>query len=314
MGTPAKPTVDIACADAIQIDAPPKEERELRRQLRKGALAKPLQNCSDYRVKLTRAGAQGWFVQMFREAPTRTFEREVAKLTYAATWVEAWLNSGFAEPQDESAGEPIPPKSAPVSLAAPVPLAAESTATPIPVLLGVEPMGIMTSRGYGLLGGAAYFGLPARRTPFLGVELGAATQIGMSGSEFRRVYWVGPLVGATFSLSRRVRLRPAVSLGVMGVAASTSTQLGHSVGGYTSIVGALEFDLTSSLSASAGIESRLFFEHLFGAARTAVTQTQTEVDDGETEITSSSSMAAPDLGLLWCAVRLGVLWRFGAIP
>ncbi|HMA95080.1 MAG TPA: hypothetical protein VKP30_20455 [Polyangiaceae bacterium] len=315
MGSLPEVEAVVACADAIAIEAAPKDALELRKQLRTGSLAKPIEDCAEYRVKLTQVKAAGWRVAMTRDSSSRTLERQVTSIAYAATWVEAWLQSGFAaapeEPNPSSVARPPSVQTATEGATAPV-----LAPVKIPTQLGLMPTWMLTARGYNLLGATLVAGMPARHTPWFGIEIGGATQLGMSGNEHRRAYWVGPLVGAATHLSERFWLRPAASLGILGVAASTGTQSGHSAGLYAGVGSEFEYDVTTSLSLTAGIETRLFFEHLFGSSETMATRTQTESDDdGEVEVeTTTVAMAAPDLGIVSLIARLGFVFRFGEAP
>ena len=218
LGAMTDPASGTTCADAIGIDASPKDQRELRKLLRASSLGNlRSDSCRDYRVKLSPATERGWTVLMTSRSSTRRFERQVTKLSYAATWIEAWSQSGFAPAGD--VGTPVP-EAPPATQTAIAPPAAGSAAPapPASILLGVGPLGAVTSEGYWLAGASLLVGYPARRTPWFGVELGAATQIGAGGSDYRRAYWAGPTVGGHFALSDRWHLRPALSLGIVGTA------------------------------------------------------------------------------------------------
>lgn len=314
MGGLPEPKAAVACAKAIAIEAAPKDALELRKQLRSGSLAKPIEDCAEYRVKLTRVKAGGWRIAMTRDSSSRRLERQVTSVAYAATWVEAWLQSGFAAAPEEStpSSATLPPSAQTPPERATAPVLAPGK---IPAQIGLMPTWMLTARGYNLLGATLVGGLRARQSPWFGVELGGATQLGMSGNDYRRAYWVGPLVGAAMHLSDRLWLRPSASLGILGVAASTSTQSGHSAGLYAGVGSELEYDITANLSLTAGIETRLFFEHLFGSAPTMATRTRTESeDDGEEELeTSTVTMAAPDLGVVSLIARVGLVFRFGEV-
>jgi hypothetical protein len=312
-GQPTKTTMEPACADVLPIEASAQDERELRDHLRKGSLSKPMENCEAYRVRLTRAGPEGWQVQMSSEESSRKFEREVSKLTHAATWIEAWLQSGFAAAQDEPTRDSAIPSAASAPAPAPAPKTSVPAAAPIPVFFAFEPTGIVTDRGNSLLGAALLFGLPARHNPWFGVELGGAAQLGVTGSQSHRAYWAGPTAGVVFPLVERLRLRPAASLGVM----ASSTTSGHTAGVYMGVGGELEYDLATNLSLTVGVDARVFFERLFGSSQTTVTQRQTqsggEEDDSEENkgTVTTFSIPTPDLGQWLFAARAGILLRFG---
>lgn len=301
--TLAKPAFGAACADAIGIEASPQDQRDLRILLRRGSLSS-LSNggCRDYQVKLSRGKDQGWTVTMASRSSTRKFERQVTKLSYAATWIEAWTQSGFAATVRES--EPVPKK-----LPAPAPVVAASpvASPPASLFLGLEPLVAVTSRGYGLVGTSLFAGYPAERSPWLGIELGLATQFDTDGADYRRAYWAGPMVGGSLALSDHWRLRPAVSLGVMGSAASVGGQSANAAALYAGISADVELDVTKHLAMSAGFDARLLFENLSGASNSTVTQID---DDGEVE-TSNISKVTSSLGQVWCALRLAVVWRIG---
>ncbi len=301
LGTLAKPAFGAACVDVIGIEASPQDQRDLRKLLRRGSLSSlSNESCRDYQVKLSRGKDQGWTVSMASRSSTRKFERQVTKLSYAATWIEAWTQSGFAATVNE-------PESAPKELPAPAVAVPSVASTPASIFLGLEPLVAVTSRGYGLVGTSLFAGYPAHRSPWFGFELGLATQFDTDGADYRRAYWAGPMVGGSLALSEHLRLRPAVSLGVMGSAASIGGQSANAASLYAGISADVELDVTEHLALSAGFDARLLFENLSGASNSTVTQID---DDGEVE-TSNISTVTSSLGQVWCALRLGVVWHFG---
>lgn len=302
LGAVAEPARGASCADAIGIRASAKDSREMRGLLRRGSLSGlRADSCRDYQVRLLRNDGQGWTVSMTSRSSTRKFEREVKQLTYAATWVEAWAQSGFAPTGDDSGSDsnsPVPSPGTSVTSGAP---------SPAEILLGVGPLVAVTSREYGFLGASLLAGYPARRTPWFGLDLGVATQLGTSGDDYRRAYWAGPMVGASMALSDRWHLRPALALGFMGSAVRVSSKTASAASLYAGMSADVSFDVTARLALSAGVDARLLFENFAGSSSGAVTQTD---DDGEVSTTTNSTTSS-SLGQVWGALRFGVEWHFG---
>lgn len=309
LGAMTDPASGAACADVIGINASPRDQRELRKLLRASSLASlHSDSCRDYRVRLSTGKEQGWTVSMTSRSSTRRFERHVTKLSYAATWIEAWTQSGFAPAGDD--GKPVPEAStAPPPAVAPPTGVSAAPAPPASILLGMGPLAAVTSEGFGFAGASLLVGYPARRTPWFGVELGAATQIGAGGSDYRHAYWAGPTVGGSFALSDRWHLRPALSLGIMGTAVGMNGQSATASPAYAGLGGDVEFDVTSHLSLTAGFDARM----VFGSRAGFVDSTTTKTEEGETE-TSTVSTLSGGVGHVWAGLRLGVVWQFGSSP
>lgn len=307
------------CDRSLGLDASAGDTERLRALLRKGTLAELSGDaCKKFVVRLEPVKPRGWRVSMRDTQSGRTRTRVVTSLEHASTWLEAWLQSGFAAlevpsesaPDPQGASVPAPGLTAAVSTGNPNSAAAtrERDASNAPLVLSLGPVLFVTGRGYGLFGGEVSFGRRSPRVLGIGVGAGFATQVTPTDVNYRRLFWLGPALGLSFELGRGFDSTAAFGVGFQGTSAKSDAPA-TALGAYVALGGDVAWRGTRRWCPYVGFEFRLAAPKLLGSSTGSVITTKLE--DGELETDVSPSTLNPSAGVVSAGVRLGVKWDVG---
>jgi hypothetical protein len=251
-------------------------------------------------------------------------QRRVSRIAHAATWLEAWLQSGFG-PLDEASSFPaepprtgvnrapalavaVPPRNAERAIAAGQPRTVELPGqryAGLPLQLGAGPVLAMTEKRYGFVGGVIELVAGARRAPQVGFNSGVVTQFAGGDVTYRRHYWAGPQLGLPLRLADHVDFVPQGTLGLAGTSAKTEVTA-TAIGTYFGLAGALRWSLMRSFDLTFGLDARVILPKLLGSSA------EVEESDDDEEVTTSV-VPEPSTGSLWLGLRLTLAWHTGGL-
>lgn len=297
------------CADALKIIGRSDDAARLRRLLRRSSLAEPVSgSCGVYQVRLIRNGSEGWTLSVSDSNTPVSKERRVSRIAHAATWLEAWSQSGFG-PLDDEADLPSPQQ--PVEGRGPSASAGrEPSAPPAPVLplrLSAGPVLGVTDQRHWFSGGVLGMAVGARQAPQLGFNVGAATELAASDVTYRRHVWAGPELGFPIRLGDELDCIPRASMGLAGTTAMAQLSA-TAMGLYFGLDGALRWTFTRAFDVSLGLDTRVLLPRAFASSSESA-----ESEDDEETTTAVAVAPTPSKVALWVGLRLTLAWNVGGV-
>ena len=304
------------CLDALKIDVTGHiRDAEFKEMLRHTSIPRlDRSSCSGARVSVQQT-RQGWHLKF--ASGGKLVERDVDTLQHAATWVDAWIQSGFgpvaaetaaAQPGAGSAGAET---SASANATAPAAAVGAVQAPGAEIGVSFDAVTALTVSGYAYLGGQLETRFAPRQPFNFGAVVGGAFQLDPNSNSYRRELWAGSLLGRHFQLSPRWHFDPQLGFGVVAGSANANGCKNHSAGAYISLGGLFAFDLSQRLSLMLGLAGRAVAPHLLGDNTVTCPTGTGEVEDGASTVVYKP---AASVDSTWVALTSGLEWRFGGMP
>jgi hypothetical protein len=306
-----------ACADTLEIDAGAGMTRSLRQALLRGSLKDlPEELCVGFSIEL-RPERDGLLLKLAsKSGALRT--RSVRSVEHAATWVEAWIQSGYG-PAIEESGLDSTQRAVTPAARIQEPASATRSEKPepergSPVLVPrafVEVGPLLGVSRQGFVEGAQFrLGHGASRAPFVAANLGIWQQPSPSDVERRRAYFALAEIGWTRPFADALAFEPSIAGGILGSSAQGEYNT-NAIGAALGLQGALLWRLGSWVTLTFGLSARYHLTNLFASGGHSASDSE---DESENEESEASDATNPELGPMIVALQLGIRGYLGGSP